>query len=50
MPSVIHDRDEFADLQEAPSTTENGGTQALYGILQHRTTIVEEEGENDGRV
>ena len=47
MPSVIHGGDEFTDLPEAPSATENGGTQAPYGISQHRT-IVEEEGEKDG--
>ena len=43
MPSVIHGRDEFTDLPEASSATENGGTQAPYGISQHRT-IVEEGG------
>ena len=49
MPSVIHGGEEFIDLPEAPSTTENEGTQAPYGISQHRT-IVEEEGEKDGSV
>ena len=44
MPSVIQGGDEFTDWPEAPSATENGGTQAPYGISQHRT-IVEEEGE-----
>ena len=44
MPSIIHGGDEFTDLPEVPSITENGGTQAIYGISQHRT-IVEERGE-----
>ena len=44
MPSVIDSGDEFADL---PDATENGGTQALYGISQHRA-IVEEGGEGWG--
>ena len=47
MPGVMHDGDEFTDWPEAPSTTENGGTQALYGISQDRT-IVEEGGEGWG--
>ena len=47
MPSVIHGGDELTELPEAPSATENGGTQAPYGISQHRT-IVEEKGEKDG--
>ena len=42
MPSIIYGGDELTDLSEAPSTTENGGTQAPYGISQHKT-IVEEE-------
>ena len=46
MPSVIHGGDEFTDLPEAPSATENRGTQAPYGILQHRN-IVEKEGAKD---
>ena len=49
MPSVVHGGDELADLLEAPSVIENGGTQAPYGISQNRT-IVEEEGEKDGGV
>ena len=32
MLSVVHSGDEFTDLPEAPSTTENEGTQASYGI------------------
>ena len=47
MPSVIHGGDEFTDLTEAPSVTENGGTQAHYCIFQHRT-IVGKDGEKDG--
>ena len=47
MPSVIHSGDELTNLPEAPSTTQNGGTQAPYGTSQHRT-IVEEEREKDG--
>ena len=47
MPSAIHGGDEFTDLPEAPSPTENGGTRDPYGISPHRT-IVEEEGEKDG--
>ena len=47
MPSVIQCGEQLTDLPEAPSATENGGTQAPYGILQHRT-IIEEEGEKDG--
>ena len=47
MPSVIQGGDELTELPEAPSATENGGTQAPYGISQHRT-IVEEEGEKGG--
>ena len=47
MSSVIHGGDEFTNLLEAPSTTENGGTQALYGISQHKT-IVEAQRERDG--
>ena len=47
MPSAIHGGDEFMDLPEAPSSTENGGTQVHYYISQHRT-IVEEDGEKDG--
>ena len=43
----MHGGDEFTDLPEAPSATENGGTQAPYVISQHRT-IVEEEGERGG--
>ena len=46
MPSVIHGRDEFTDLPEAPSATENEGTQVSYGISQHGT-MVEEEVEKD---
>ena len=45
MPSVI--QGEFIDLPEAPSATENEGSQAPYGSSQHKT-IVEEEGEKDG--
>ena len=41
MSSVIHGGDEFTDLPEVPSATENGGTQALYGISQHRTMVEE---------
>ena len=47
MPSVLHGGDELTDLPEAPSATENGGTQAHYGISQHRI-IAEKEGERDG--
>ena len=47
MPSVIQGGDQFTDFPEAPSATENGGTQVHYGISQHRK-IVEEEGEKDG--
>ena len=46
MPSVIHGGDEFTDLPEAPSATENGGTQTPYGISQYKTE--KEEGKNDG--
>ena len=46
MSSVIHGGDEFTDLPEAASTTDNRGTQSHYCISQHRT-IVEEE-EKDG--
>ena len=45
--SVIHSGDEFTDLSEAPCATKNEGTQAPYGISQHRT-IVEEEGRRMG--
>ena len=47
MPSVFQGGDELTDLPEAPSVTENGDTQAPYGISQHRT-VVEEEGRKDG--
>ena len=47
MPSVIHGADDLSTLLEAPSATENGSTQAPYGICQHMT-IVEEEREKDG--
>ena len=47
MQGVIHGGDEFTDLPEALSATENGDTQAPYCISKHRT-IVEEEGEKDG--
>ena len=47
MPSVIHDGNEFIDLPEAPSTTNNRGMQDPYGISQNRT-IVEEEEESNG--
>ena len=47
MPSVILGGDEFTDLPEAPSVTENGGTQSPYDIAQHMS-IVEEEGEKGG--
>ena len=46
MPSIVHGGDELTDLLEAPSATENGSTQAPYGISLH--IIVEEEGEKDG--
>ena len=48
MPSVIQGGDEFTDLTEAPSATENGGTQVHFCITQHRT-IVEEGGEKEGK-
>ena len=32
MPNEIHGGDKLTDLPEAPSATENGGTQATYGI------------------
>ena len=41
---IIHDGDELTDLPEAPSASENGGTQAPYGISQHMA-IVEEDGK-----
>ena len=47
MPTVIHGGNELTDLPEAPSATENRGTQATFGISQYRT-IVEEKGEEDG--
>ena len=47
IPGAVHGGDEVTDLQEAPSATENGGTQASYGISQHRT-MVEGERERDG--
>ena len=47
MPSVMHGEDEFADLLEAASTTENGGTQAYYCISQHMN-IVEKDRAKDG--
>ena len=43
MLSVIHGRDEFTNLPEAPCTTENEGIQAPYGISQHRTIAEKEE-------
>ena len=46
MPRVIHGRDEFTDLPEALGPTENGGTQAHYCIIQHRT-VVGEKGEKN---
>ena len=40
MSSVIEDRDEFINLAEAPSTTDNWRhTKANYGISQHRTIV-----------
>ena len=42
MPSVIHGGDESIDLLEAPSATENGGTQAPYCIPQHKAIVGEE--------
>ena len=47
MPSVINGGDEFTDLIEAFSATENGGTQAPYDISKHRT-IAKVEREKDG--
>ena len=47
MPSVIHDEDDLTDLPEVPRATENGDTQAPYGISQHRS-IVGEEGRRMG--
>ena len=46
MPSVIHSEDEFTDLPEVASATENGGTHAPYDISQQRTIL--EEGEKGG--
>ena len=46
---VIHGRDEFADLPEAHSTLENGGTE-VHGCIAHHKTIVKEEREKDGGV
>ena len=43
MPSVIHGGDELTDLPETPSATEERGSQAPYGISQHRTIVEEEE-------
>ena len=47
MPSAINCRDDFIDLPEAPSATENGDTQAPYVISQNRT-IEEEVGRRTG--
>ena len=47
MPRIIHGRDELTDLSEAPGATENGGTQATYGISKHKI-IVEGVGRRMG--
>ena len=50
MPSVIHGRDKITDLPEAPSATENEGTQASYGISLHGNMVEDEreKGEDFG--
>ena len=47
MPIISNGGDELTHLPEAPSATENGGTQVPYGISQHKT-IAEEEGRMMG--
>ena len=47
MLSAIHGGDKFTNFPEAPSATENRGTEAPYGTSQH-STIVEKVGEKDG--
>ena len=46
---IIHGGDEFTHLPEAPIATENGGTQAPYGISHHRTIVEEEEEKDRGK-
>ena len=51
MPGCSHTKyvrggDELTDLSETPSPTVNEGTQAPYGMSQHKT-IVEEKKEKD---
>ena len=48
MPSATHGRGGLTDLPEDHSTTENGGTQTHYCIVQHRTMVGEKRETNWG--
>ena len=53
MPGCSHAKyvrggDELTDLSETPSATVNEGTQAPYGMSQHKTIVKERKGKDGG--